>query len=107
MSEMASFRRDDRPEVPCLGVEGEIDLENVDEFAEGVAKLISDARWQTVLDLTGVTFFGSTAIGALVMAEGLAQERGIHLVVVPSAIVRRVLEVTGMTGAFELRDDAA
>jgi len=101
---IASFRRVDRPEAVCLAVEGEIDLSVKDEFADAIAHLLGDAKSPAVLDLTCVTFFNSTGIGAVVDAQRKAQRRDVQLVIEVSPSVRRVLEVTGLTDAFDLRD---
>jgi anti-sigma B factor antagonist len=102
--EIASFRRIDRPGAPCLVVAGEIDLLVVDRFNAALTELIGDAQSPAVLDLTAVTFFNSTGIGALVAANALAEERGVQLTIEPSESVRRVLEVIGMADSFDLRE---
>jgi anti-sigma B factor antagonist len=103
MVQTASFRRVHRPTAVCLVVDGEIDSESVPEFTAAIFDVIIVADKATVLDLTGVTFFGSEAIGCLITGQALANDHGIALVIEPSRIVRRVLEVVGMADYFELR----
>lgn len=86
-----------------LMVAGEIDLNNVDEFDAALRTLLDETP-VAVLDLTEVTHFGSTALGALIGANNLAGERDVRMVVRPSHIVRRVLEVTMLDQTFELSD---
>jgi anti-sigma B factor antagonist len=100
----ATLRREDRPDAVCLVVEGDIDLADIGRFHDAAYRLIRDARSPAVMDLTGVTFFNSSGIGALVTAQTEAEAAGVELIVEPSPIVRRVLEVIGLADKFELRD---
>ena len=103
MDEQASFGRADEPGSPCLVVAGEIDLAVAGQFASAVNDLLAAADGVAVIDLTGVTFFNSTGIGVLVDAATGATRRGVALTVRPSDYVRRTLEITGLTGTFDLR----
>jgi anti-anti-sigma factor len=102
---IADFWRADRPEAACLMARGEIDLHVEDDFRDALADVITDGRSPAVLDLTGVTFFGSQGIAALIDSKVLAEERGVHLIVEPSAIVRRMLEVLRLDDEFALQSD--
>jgi anti-anti-sigma factor len=102
MDEQASFCRADEPDAVRLVVAGEIDLGVAGVFASNVKDLLGPGR-PAVIDLTSVTFFNSTGIGVLCDAAEAARQRGIPLVVVPSDHVRRTLEITGLTGTFDLR----
>jgi anti-anti-sigma factor len=76
-------------ERPC--VRGEIDLSNADEFEEW---LRSFGRAAIDIDLSAVTFFGASALRALLAAS----QRNPNLRVAQmSPIVQRVLDVTGTT----------
>jgi anti-anti-sigma factor len=86
-----------------LCVAGEIDIANIDEFDAALCALLAEAS-SAVLDLTEVTHFGSTAIGALICAHTLAGERAVRMVIRPSPIVRRVLEITSLDRTFALAD---
>ena len=94
------------PGTPRLSVAGEIDLANVAEFDAALDGVLVGGT-SAVVDLTAVTHFGSTAIGALIGAHALAGERAVRLVIRPSAIVRRVLEVTRLDTTFVLADMGA
>ena len=104
--ELATLVRDDRAGASRLFVTGEIDLNNVDEFDAALRELLTDSS-RAVLDLTEVTHFGSTAIGALVGAHSNARARDVRMVILPSRIVRRVLEVTSLDATFALSDAPA
>jgi anti-anti-sigma factor len=66
---------------------------------------------RVILDLTGVTFMDSTAIGAMISARKTAgMERGRFAVVCRPGDIRRMLEYTGLDATFdveETRDAAA
>ena len=97
---LGSFRRDDRRDVPCLVVDGDIDDRLVEDFTDAIFKTIIDAQGLAVLDLTGVTYFGSNGIGALITGKALSHDHGVELCIEPSRIVRRVLEITGLAEFF-------
>ena len=101
---LATLVRDEEAGTARLSVAGEIDLTNVDVFDAALRALLSDSA-HAVLDLRSVTHFGSTAIGALVGAHRLAGERDVAMVIRPSRIVRRVLEVTSLDATFSLADE--
>ena len=63
---IASFGRDDRPDAVRLVVVGDLDDSNREDWYAALARLITDATGSAVVDLTGVTFFGSAGIGSLV-----------------------------------------
>jgi anti-anti-sigma regulatory factor len=58
------------------------------------------------VDLTGVTLFGSSGVAALIDSKVLAEDRGVDLIVEPSCVVRRVLEVVRLDDEFALFGDA-
>ena len=103
---LATLVGEAEPGETRLLVAGEIDLNNVDEFDAALRRLLAGAP-KAVLDLTEVTLFGSTAIGALIGANHLAGERDARMVIRPSRIVRRVLEVTMLDQTFELCDSGS
>jgi len=100
---LAVLVRDDEGGAARLAVTGEIDLNNVGEFDAALRALLADSR-HALVDLSEVTHFGSTAIGALVGAHRIAGERRIRMTVRPSRIVRRVLEVTNLDDTFALTE---
>ncbi len=99
---MASFRREDADHATCLVVEGEVDLANVDEFDEQLARLVDDAHSPAILDLRGLTFFGSTALGVVIVAHERAEAHGVQLLIRPSPMVLRVVHITGLDSQLHL-----
>src|ERR1700754_1266275 len=72
-------------------VAGEVDMSTADAMFRAATK---DEASSATLDLRGVTFFDSAAIHALLQ---LAEFYGDQLRVLPSAQVRRVLEISGLS----------
>ncbi len=87
-----------------IRVRGELDMSAAPELTDTIGKVDEGAT--VVLDMTGVTFLDSSAIGALVGCGRELSETGGRLQIGPrSDIVTRVLEITGLTepsGAFDV-----
>jgi anti-anti-sigma factor len=78
-------------------VTGEVDMSTADRMYQAA---VADGAGAATLDLTGVTFFDSAAIHALIR---LAERYPNALEVNPSPQVRRVLEIAGLGGQPWLR----
>ena len=103
--DLADFTLEVRESEPVLVVAGELDLANEDEFLDQLRSLVAAAHSPAVVDLSGVSFLGSSAIGALVKVNHEADERGATLVLAaPSPFVRKVLDLTDLSSVFEFRD---
>jgi anti-sigma B factor antagonist len=97
-------------DVPIVRVFGEIDAATAPDLRERLQDLQLGRHPQVVVDLLGVTFLDSTALGILVGASKHLQREGgeLHLVIVEPK-VRRVFEITGLTSVFPIHtslDDA-
>lgn len=97
--------RTDRPAPNCvvLSVLGEIDLVTVPGLEAAIAEHVAAAP-RLVLDLSGVTFFGSLGLAALMRGMTLAEERGTRLLLVIGIRVRRTMELTKTTEFFTVHD---
>jgi anti-sigma B factor antagonist len=81
----------------------EIDIADRAELWDRVDYGISTRPARVVIDLAGVTFMGSTALGALIHAKHQCTAKGIHLALrAPSRQVRRLLDITGTTEVFAI-----
>ena len=100
----ARYTREDS-DAACLVVAGDVDLANVDELTEHLACLVDDARSPAVLDLREMTFFGSTALTAVLVAHERAEAQGVQLYIRPSRMALRVIAVTGLDGVLNIRDE--
>lgn len=86
-----------------IRIKGELDLAAAPELVDAIVD--SNESPRVSLDLSGVTFLDSSAIGALVAAGRALAESGRRLEVGPrSDIVTRVLEITGLTDSAEAFD---
>ena len=83
-----------------LVVVGEVDLAVRDELRAGIRQLLADAHSPAYIDLSGVTFFDSTGVHALIDAREAAREHGVELIIEPSERVTMTLNVIGLADHF-------
>ncbi|MFE0022953.1 STAS domain-containing protein [Amycolatopsis sp. NPDC059021] len=87
---------------PRVVVTGELDLLTSPQLQEALAGLIAEKRSRRVVaDLTGVTFFDSSALNVVLHAQRQAGEQDVALEVVPSPAVSRMLELTRQSKNLE------
>lgn len=88
---------------PVVFVYGEVDVMTAPKLHETLEEVIGESPSSLLVDLANVSFIDSTGLGALVVAHRHLEERGgrLRLVSVPPAVAQ-VLEVTGLTGRFEV-----
>jgi anti-sigma B factor antagonist len=90
-----------------LRASGEIDILSAPALRDVLLTAL-DAVPSVVLDLSEVSFLGSSGLAVLVEAREQAQRDGRQLRLVrPSRIVARALEATGLLELFEVSDDLA
>lgn len=89
---------------------GELDLAAAPRLATVLSMAAASAEPAVVLDLSDVDFIDSTALGAIMHASTEAEAAGKRMLVVAiDGPVRRLLEITNLTGRFRVypsRDDA-
>ena len=90
---------------PVIAVSGEIDVATAPQLREALHSVIAQGEATIVLDLLGVTFLDSTALGVLVGALKRCRELGgeLHVVVADPRIVK-IFEITGLTSVFTIAD---
>jgi anti-sigma B factor antagonist len=90
---------------PVIAVSGEIDVATAPQLRECLHSVIARGEATVVLDLLGVTFLDSTALGVLVGALKRCRELGgeLHVVVADPRIVK-IFEITGLTSVFTIAD---
>ncbi len=86
--------RSDAGGMVVIALIGEIDLSNVDRVRELMTEAVSNARERLVFELGELDFLDSSGIALLLWAA--AQTEAVELRQ-PSDIVRRIIEVTGLT----------
>jgi anti-sigma B factor antagonist len=86
-----------------VAASGELDVAATPRLSTVLAMAGNGAGQRVVLDLVAVDFIDSTALGTILKAAGQLEEGGHSLVVVaPDGPVRRLLEMTNLTGRFRL-----
>ncbi len=90
---------------PVIAVSGEIDVATAPQLRECLHEVIAQGEATVVLDLLGVTFLDSTALGVLVGALKRCRDLGgeLHVVVADPRIVK-IFEITGLTSVFTIAD---
>jgi anti-sigma B factor antagonist len=91
--------------VPVIRVDGEIDVATAPQLRESLHRVITRGEGNVVLDLLGVTFLDSTALGVMVGALRRCRELGgeLHVVVADPRIIK-IFEITGLTKVFAIAD---
>ncbi len=87
--------------VTVVEVAGELDMATAPVVEEFVRLRLHDVVRTLVLDLSGVTFLGSTGINLLIELRTACEAAGTALQLVASSkVVLRPLELTELTGHF-------
>jgi anti-sigma B factor antagonist len=90
---------------PVIAVSGEIDVATAPQLREYLHRVIAQGESSIVLDLLGVTFLDSTALGVLVGALKRCRELGGDLyVVVADPRIMKIFEITGLSNVFTIAD---
>jgi anti-sigma B factor antagonist len=96
-----SWSVEQQPGLTLVKLEGELDLASGDAFQSTLEPLL-ELGTILVLDLDGLAFMDSTGIRILGRAKQQAVDAGTRLLLgQPSAAVRRVLSVAGLTDFFD------
>jgi anti-sigma B factor antagonist len=93
-------------DIPVVAVAGEIDVATAPQLRESLHHLIADAGSATVaVDLLGVTFLDSTALGVLVGGLKRCRELGGDLqIIVADPRIVKIFEITGLTNVFTMAE---
>jgi anti-sigma B factor antagonist len=93
---------------PVVKVDGEIDVATAPQLRECLHGVIARGPSTVIIDLLGVTFLDSTALGVLVGALKRCREVGGELhVVVADPRIMKIFEITGLDKVFPLSDSLA
>ncbi len=91
--------------IPVVAASGEIDVATAPPLRDRLLSLSSSGKPTAVVDLLGVTFLDSTALGVLVGALKRCRESGGDLpLVIGEPRILKVFEITGLTGVFPIFD---
>ncbi len=88
------------PDCVVLSVAGEVDLVTAPDLEAALDRQLTDGLTRVVLDLSGVTFFGSLGLAVLIRSVDSAQDHSVQLRLVANRLVLRTMELTSMTELF-------
>jgi anti-sigma B factor antagonist len=83
---------------------GELDLYNAHEVRNVLVEQTAGDPERVVVDLSGVEFIDSTALGVLIEARTKLANRRAFLLAAPAVETRRALEISGLDRHFGLHD---
>jgi anti-anti-sigma factor len=86
----------------CVSAHGDVDLATAPELETELLETAREGTRRVVVDLTGTTFFDSSAVHALVRAGERLQASGLQLGIVCGPYIKRILEITGVDHAFQI-----
>ena len=100
---------------PVLGVDavgdacvvrlgGELDLYNAEQVRDALRNACSDSPGRVVVDLGEVEFLDSTALGVLIEARTLLENRRAFLLAAPGLETRRALQISGLDRHFTVHE---
>ena len=100
---------------PVLGVEevgdayvvrlgGELDLYNAAQVRAALMEACAQAPERIVVDLGGVEFIDSTALGVLIETRTRLDNRGGLVLAAPRLETRRALQISGLDKLFTVHD---
>ena len=85
---------------------GELDASTAGQLYEQLAELTRDGVVHVDLDLSGLEFMDSTGLSVVVAEHKRTNASGGELMILsPQSQVRRLLEITGLTGILQIRPD--
>ncbi len=87
----------DRPSgAVVIHLVGELDLYNAPEVRTALLELCSEQPERLVVDLAGVDFVDSTALGVLIEARTMLENRQSFLLAAPGLETHRALTISGL-----------
>jgi anti-sigma B factor antagonist len=98
---------DRRDEAVVVSLAGELDLYNAEEVRSALLDACAAEPRTLVVDLEGVRFIDSTALGVLIEARSRLADRGGFRLAAPGLETRRALEVSGLDRHFHVHDTVA
>jgi anti-sigma B factor antagonist len=102
---VSGIARNDGSVVVSLA--GELDLYNAHEVREALLECCAEEPSRLVVDLSGVTFIDSTALGVLIEARTRVANKRSFMLAAPGLETRRALEISGLDRHFSVHDDVA
>jgi anti-sigma B factor antagonist len=83
---------------------GELDLYNAAAVRDALLECCAEAPDRLIVDLSGVKFIDSTALGVLIEARTRLPNRRSFLLAAPGLETRRALEISGLDRHFAVHE---
>ena len=99
---VAGIERTDDSVVVSLA--GELDLYNASAVREALLACCAETPERLIVDLSGVKFIDSTALGVLIEARTRLPNRKSFLLAAPGLETRRALEISGLDRHFSVHE---
>ncbi len=96
-----------RDGATVVSLAGELDLYNAEDVRAALLECCAEEPSVLVVDLAGVTFIDSTALGVLIEARSRLADRDGFRLATPGLETRRALEVSGLDRHFSVFDTVA
>lgn len=96
-ADVASVREENG--TPVVYLSGELDLTSAGQFSTAIDAALGSDPGRLVLDASGLTFMDSSGIVLLISAVQRVQEVQVRD---PSPVVRRLIELTGLTKVLRI-----
>lgn len=94
--------------VVLLNAEGYLDAHTFEEMEKMIQELFDKKHYRIIVDLEKLDYISSAGCGVFIGAIGVAQENNGNIVLLnPSANVREVFDLLGLTQIFPFATDLA
>lgn len=87
-----------------IEVVGDIDISTSPRLLTEIRALLAGGVGLAVVDMTGVGFCDSSGLSVLVQLTRSCAESGIELRIVPSKVVYRAIELTGLLSTLKIAE---
>jgi anti-sigma B factor antagonist len=91
-------------EALVVRLAGELDLYNAQTVRDALSEAVAEEPQRVVVDLGGVEFLDSTALGVLVEARAKLPDRRAFMLAAPGLEPRRALQVAGLDRHFSVHE---
>ena len=86
-----------------VAVRGELDVATAPTLREHLFGAVERSKGVMIVDLLGVTFIDSTALGVLIGTQERCDEHGTLLrIILNESRIVKIFEITGLTGLFSI-----
>jgi anti-anti-sigma factor len=87
-----------------VSLAGELDLYNANAVREALLECCAENPERLIVDLSGVKFIDSTALGVLIEARTRLANKKAFLLAAPGLETRRALEISGLDRHFSVHE---